>query len=86
MEPVENRARFAVKKTEHDLDMLFGDERVQNTKRATKSAVNIFRSYCIEREKLECFENFPAEELANTLRFSMLKVRKKGERITRSHP
>ena len=51
----------------------------KNTKKATKSAVNIFRSYCIaiERQTTECLEKLPAEELAETLRFFYAGVTKK---------
>ena len=50
----------------------------KNTKKATKSAVNIFRSYCIERQRPECFEKLPAEELVEILRFFYAEVTKKG--------
>ena len=49
MEPVIKRPRFSIEKTEDDLKRLLDMKESKNTKKATKSAVNIFRSYCIER-------------------------------------
>ena len=78
MEPVEKHASFTVQKTEDDLDILLDMKDSSNTRKETTFAVNIFRSYCIKRQKPECFENFPVEELANTLRFFYAEVTKKG--------
>ena len=48
MEPVIKRPRFSIEKTEDDLKRLLDMKESKNMKKATKSAVNIFRSYCIE--------------------------------------
>ena len=50
MESVVKRPRFSVKKTEDDLKRFLDMEESKNPKKATKSVVNIFRSYCIERQ------------------------------------
>ena len=60
MEPVIKRPRFSIEKIEDDLKRLLDMKESKNTKKATKSAVNIFRSYCIERQRPECFEKLPA--------------------------
>ena len=51
MDPVVERPRFSIKKTEDDLKRLLDMKESKNTKKATKSAENIFRSYCIERQR-----------------------------------
>ena len=78
MEPVIKRPRFSIEKTEDDLKRLLDMKESKNTKKATKSAVNIFRSYCIERQRPECFEKLSAEELVEILRFFYAEVTKKG--------
>ena len=59
MEPVVKRPRFSGKKTEGDLKMLLDMKESKNTKKATKSTVNIFKIYCTD----ECFEILSAKEL-----------------------
>ena len=78
MEPVIKKPRFSIEKTEDDLKRLLDMKESKNTKKATKSAVNIFRSYCIERQRPECFEKLSAEELVEILRFFYAEVTKKG--------
>ena len=85
MERVIKRPRFSIEKTEDDLKRLLDMKESKNTKKATKSAVNIFRSYCIERQRPECFEKLSAEELVEILQFFTLKLRKKGENFIKRH-
>ena len=80
MEPVIKRPRFSIEKTEDDLKRLLDMKESKNTKKATKSAVNIFRSYCNERQRPECFEKLSAEELVEILRFFYAEVTRKGGR------
>ena len=74
MEPVAKRPRFSIKKTEDDLKRFLDMKESKNTKKATKSAVNIFRSYCIERQRPVCYEKLPAEELLEILRVNNSQV------------
>ena len=74
MEPVAKRPRFSIKKTEDDLKRFLDMKESKNTKKATKSAVNIFRSYCIERQRPVCYEKLPTEELLEILRVNNSQV------------
>ena len=81
MEPVVKRPRFSIKRTEDDLKSLLDMKESKNTKKATKSAVNIFRSCCIERQRPECFEKLPTEQLVEILRFFYAEVTYKGREL-----
>ena len=78
MEPVIKRPRFSIEKTEDDLKRLLDMKESKNTKKTTKSAVNLFRSYCIEQQRPECFEKLSGEEIVEILRFFYAEVMKKG--------
>jgi hypothetical protein len=81
MEPDQNKPRFLLKKTENDLNELLENKESSNTKKATKSAANVFRNYCTERGKESHFESFSTEELANALKYftPKLSTKKDGE-------
>ena len=81
MEPDQKKPRFLLKKTENDLNELLENKESSNTKKATKSAANVFRNYCTERGKESNFESFSTEELANIF---TPKLRKKMASSTKS--
>ena len=77
MEPDQKKPRFLLKKTENDLNELLENKESSNTKKATKSAANVFRNYCTERGEESNFESFSTEELANTLKYFYAEATKK---------
>ena len=87
MEPVIKRPRFPIEKTEDDLKRLLDMKESKNTNKATKSAVNIFRTEAtvLSDKDPNVLKNFPPKSLSKSCDFFTLKLRKKGENFIKRH-
>lgn len=74
--PCDAQTRFG-DSSEEEIQRLLEDKNTVNTKKATKTAVNIFREYLREKGLETCFEDFEKNVLNNVLKKFYVEARKR---------